>query len=473
MNVQNKNILVSGIGKSGVSASILLSKLGANVTIQDLNHLKNLKVIKLLNDYNIKLYTGQNPNYDLIDTMDMMVVSPGLPLDLDFVKYADSKIPVISEIELGFLNCNNDVPIIAITGTNGKTTTTSLVGSIFDKYKTKYNKTYIAGNIGLPFSEEILNLKCDDVAILELSSFQLETIDKFKPNVSCVLNISEDHLNRHKTMENYIKAKERIFKNQTNDDYLVLNYDDKICREMTTKTPAKILYFSLENNFNDGDFKNDFNAYLSNNIIYLNNIEFININSLKILGNHNMQNIMASILMCKAMGMPDNIIKKGLVEFEAVEHRIEFVDCINSVKYYNDSKGTNVDATIHAMNAMNSPTFIILGGSEKNADFTPIINNLKNNKFKKAILIGEVKNRIAKSLDDNKLYNYEIKESLLEAVTYCYENALEGDSVLLSPACASFDMFKNYEERGNLFKKYVRDSSELVGLKKIKKLKKA
>ncbi len=446
MDFLNKNVLVCGIARSGVCAALMLRKLGANVTIQDLKNEEDIEGIDTLRKNNINLYLGKNPDNNIIDSMDFMVVSPGLPTDLDFVKYANSKIPVISEIELAYLVCK--APIIAITGTNGKTTTTSLLGHILKMYK----KTYIAGNIGIPFSHYALDIEENSIVALELSSFQLETIKSFKPKIASVLNITEDHLNRHKTMENYIKAKERIFENQDENDFLILNYDDLECRKMEEKAKSKVLYFSTKEQIENG-------AYLKDDYIYINNYPFINTDDIKILGEHNMENVMVAILMCLCYNVPTDVIIEGVKSFKAVEHRIEYVATKKGVDYYNDSKGTNTDATIKAINAMKKKTYLIVGGYDKNADFLPMIKEFKD-KVIKAVIIGQVKERLAKDCEKFNFTDYVIKDSFFDAIDYCYENAKQGECVLLSPACASFDMFKDYEERGNIFKRYVKDLKE-------------
>ena len=446
MEFYNKNVLVCGVAKSGISSALMLKRLGANVIIQDLKLENDIKDIDILKENNIKLYLGKNPEKNLIDTIDLIVLSPGVPTDLEFIKYAKEKIPVIGEIELSYLFCKND--IIAITGTNGKTTTTSLVGHILGEYK----KNYVVGNIGVPFSKEVLDMEDNSVVVLETSSFQLESIKTFKPFISVILNITEDHLNRHKTMEKYIEAKENIFKNQDKNNCLILNYDDLECRKMAEKTDAKIVYFSVKSQLDKG-------TYLKDDYIYIDKYPLIKINDIKILGNHNMENVMASILICLLYRVPIDTIIEAIKTFKAVEHRIEYVETKKGVDYYNDSKGTNTDATIKAINAMKKPTYLIVGGYEKNTDFLPMIKEFKN-KVKKAVLIGDVRHRLSKDCDKLNFTDYVIKDSFLEAIDYCYENAKEGESVLLSPACASFDMFKDYEERGNIFKQYVKNFKE-------------
>lgn len=446
MNFNNKNVLVCGVARSGICASLMLKKLGANVTIQDLKTKDLIEEIDILEQNNINLFLGKNPDSNLIDKMDLMVLSPGIPTYLDFVTYAKSKIPVISEIELGYLFCK--APIIALTGTNGKTTTTSLLGHILKSYK----KTYVAGNIGVPFSNYALDIEEDSVVVLELSSFQLETIDKFNPKISAILNITEDHLNVHKTMENYVLAKQNIFKNQTEDDFLILNYDDNYCKQMGKKSKAKPVYFSSKHKLKSG-------AYLKDNVIYVNEQPFINTNDIQILGTHNIENVMASILICLCYNVPKDVIINGIKSFKGVEHRIEYVATKKGVDYYNDSKGTNPDATIKAINAMKKPTYLIVGGYEKNTDFLPMINHFKN-KVVTAVIIGDVKMRLANDCKKSGFLNYVVKNNFLDAINFCYENAKQGECILLSPACASFDMFKDYQERGNVFKAYIKDLKE-------------
>lgn len=450
MDFLNKNVLVCGVARSGVAGSLLLKKLGANVTIQDIRENLDIKQIDLFKKENINTYLGKNPTEQFIDEFDLIVLSPGISCDLDFVKYAKTKVPVISEIELAYLSCK--APIIAITGTNGKTTTTTLMAEIVKKFNSNVE---VVGNIGIPFSEKVLSLDEKGIFVSEISSFQLENIVTFKPKVSAVLNISPDHLNRHKTFENYIQAKERIFENQTENDFLILNYDDEICLKMSEKSRAKVLYFSCYKPNNE-----NVKVFLHNDEIYTNfnkvSEKFININELNVLGIHNIQNVMACILMAHSLNIPLHIVKEVIKNFKSVEHRNEYVLTINNVDYYNDSKGTNPDASIKAVLSMKKPIHLIAGGYDKNSDFTEWIKTFKN-RVKQLVIIGECKDKIANCCKENNFLNYKIASSLEEAVKICYENATSGDCVLLSPACASWDMFKDYEERGNFFKKYVLD----------------
>lgn len=448
MDFKDKKVLVSGVAKSGVSAAYLLKKLGANVTIQDAKTEDKLgNVVTGLKNNGIALYLGSNPD-DIIENMDILVMSPGVPTDLPFVNKAREKNnPVIGEIELAYMFCKS--PIIGITGTNGKTTTTTLVGDICKAY---YNNTFVVGNIGNPFADITLDTTNNGAVVAELSSFQLETINEFKPKVSAVLNITPDHLNRHHTIQNYIAAKERVFENQTADDYCILNYNDEITKAMANKTKAKVVFFSLNNKLDEG-------IYSDENSIYIKALGYdqkvIDINELKILGGHNVENAMAAIGCSIAIGVPMDIVVKVLKEFTAVEHRIEYVTTVNDIEFYNDSKGTNPDASIKAVEAMKRPICIIAGGYDKGSDFTEWIDTFKG-RVKFVAVIGAVKDKIVDTLNKADFTNYKTADTFEEAIDLCYENADKGDCVLLSPACASWDMFKSYEQRGEIFKDYVR-----------------
>ncbi|MDO5387841.1 MAG: UDP-N-acetylmuramoyl-L-alanine--D-glutamate ligase [Clostridia bacterium] len=447
MDFKNKKVLVSGTAKSGISAAYLLKKLGANVIIQDLKTEDKLgEIVDELKKAGFELYLGANPD-DIIENTDILVMSPGVPVDLPFVNRAKEKnIPVIGEIELAYMFCK--APIIAITGTNGKTTTTSLVGDICKAY---FENAFVVGNIGNPFADITLETKEKGIVAAELSSFQLETINEFKPKVSAVLNITPDHLNRHHSLENYIKAKERVFENQDENDFCILNHNDETTLKMADKAKAKVIFFSLNNKLEEGIYSDEKSIYI-NALGY--NEKVVDIDELKILGGHNVENAMAAIGCCIAAGVPMETVRKVLREFKAVEHRIEYVATINNIEFYNDSKGTNPDASIKAVEAMKRPICIIAGGYDKGSDFTEWIDTFKG-RVKFAAVIGAVKNQIADTLDKAGFNNYKLAETFEEAIDLCYENAEEGDCVLLSPACASWDMFKSYEQRGEIFKEYV------------------
>ncbi len=447
MDYSNKKILVCGMAKSGVSAAKLLKKLGADVIIQDAKTEEQLSdAVSEVRELGIETYLGKNPD-DIVTNMDMLVMSPGVPCDLSFVtKAKGAGVKVIGETELGYTLCKGK--IAAITGTNGKTTTTSLVGEIAGLYS---DKTAVVGNIGNPLTDCVLNLDEDSLIAAELSSFQLETIETFKPQVSAVLNITPDHLNRHKTLEKYIEAKERIFENQTEDNFCILNYNDETTRLMAEKTKAKVIFFAYDKELDEGIYSDTKSIFVRAFGI---DKKIIDVDELNILGAHNVENAMAAVGCCLGLGIDIDTIVKGLKEFKAVEHRIEFVKEINGVAFYNDSKGTNPDASIKAVEAMNRPICLIAGGYDKGSDFGEWVDTFKG-RVKYVAVIGAVKEKLCLTMEKAGFYDYERADEFLQAIDLCFSHAQSGDCVLLSPACASWDMFKSYEQRGEIFKDYV------------------
>ncbi len=453
MDLKNKNVLIAGVGLSGIGAANLLHKVGANITLYDGNAalLKDDILVKLPKDCKAKVILGELIDEE-IEKTDVFVISPGIPTDLEFVKRIKAKnIPVWGEIELA--NQYAKGKIIAITGTNGKTTTTVLTGEIMKKH---FESTFVVGNIGMPFTDVVFETKNESLIVAELSSFQLETIVDFKPSVSAVLNISPDHLNRHKTMESYIEAKLMITYNQDENDVCVLNYDDEETRKLSDKINTKKLWFSRCKELDDGVFVSD------NSIVCKINGDtkhVCKIEELKLLGNHNIENVLAAVGMSVSVGVSIETIKEAITSFMGVEHRIEYVCTKNDVIYYNDSKGTNPNASIKAVEAMVRPTILIGGGYNKDSEYDEWINSF-DNKVKKLILIGETKDKIEESANRNGFFDIIKTDTLEEAVKKAFEISVGGDAVLLSPACASWDMFKNYEERGNKFKEYVYNLGE-------------
>lgn len=386
---------------------------------------------------------------EVVKETDLLVISPGVPIDSDIVKlFEKENVPVWGEIELAY-NFEKGT-VFAITGTNGKTTTTTLVGEIMKKYN---NQTFVVGNIGNSYTSEVLKTTKDSYTVAEISSFQLETIREFAPKGSAILNITPDHLNRHYTMENYAAVKESITKNQwkvREDDYCVLNYDDKVLREFG-KTIKNPVYFSRKEKPSKG-------AYLDGRIIRYfdgkDDYEVMSVDDMHLFGNHNYENVMAAIAMTIEAGVPLNIIINVIKDFMGVEHRIEYVRDKNGVRYYNDSKGTNPDSSIKALEAMSRPTILIAGGYDKHSEFDEFIEAF-DNKVKLMVLLGQTADKIEETAVRHGFTNIIKTDSLEKAVKICAENAVSGDVVLLSPACASWGMFKNYEERGKLFKEYV------------------
>ncbi len=441
MELRDKRILIIGMAKSGIAAALLCSRHGANVTVSDDKTQKQLgDAIKVLYNKNIIFSLGKKAD-NLVANQDLIVISPGVPIDINAVKIAKKlNIPVIGEIELAYRFCVSN--IVAITGTNGKTTTTILVGEILKKIN---KNVAVVGNIGEPFANNVESIPQNGWAVAEISSFQLETIKDFRPNISAILNITPDHLNRHKTYENYIAVKKRIFSNQNENDFCVLNYDDDTCNKIKPK--SNTIFFSKNHKLQKG-------VYLENNIIKVNidgvNEDICSVDKLKILP----ENAMAAIAISVCAKVPIDIIRDVIINFKGVEHRIEYVDTINDVDYYNDSKGTNPDAAIKAIEAMHKPIILIGGGYDKGSDFSQWINSF-NNKVKKLILVGATAEKIKSTANRLGFNNCIIVSSFEEAFEEAYQNAQTGDCVLLSPACASWGMFDNYEQRGKVFKQLV------------------
>ena len=447
MEVTGKKVLVFGSGISGIGAVKLLEDHGAEVILYDGNDkLDKVAMKEQLGDgVKAEIILGEFPE-KLIDTLDIAVLSPGVPTDLPVVNaMRDKKVAVIGEVELAYAFGKGDV--LAITGTNGKTTTTTLLGEIMKAYK---EHTYVVGNIGNPYTVAARQMEEDAVAVAEMSSFQLESIVTFRPKVSAILNFTPDHLNRHHTMEAYVNAKKNIAKNQTAEDYCILNYEDERTREFGEHIDAQVIYFSSRQKLEKG-------IYLDNgNMIYKNPEEVLvcNVDELQLLGMHNYENYMAAVAMAAVYGVPIDIIRKVIRAFKGVEHRIEYVTEKNGVVYYNDSKGTNPDAAIKGIQAMNRRTVLLGGGYDKGSEFTEWINAF-DGKVKKLILIGATKEKIAADAEKCGFHDYVFADTFEEAVLLAAKTAESGEAVLLSPACASWGMFPNYEVRGDEFKRIV------------------
>ena len=449
MNFEDKTILVVGTGKSGIAAVNLLTAKGADVILLDGNVKLDRDEVMSKFDEGVKLdlILGDLPD-EVMDKVDIAVLSPGVPTDLPFViRMQENGIPVWGEIELAY-RCGAG-KLYAITGTNGKTTTTALTGEIMKEY---YKSVFVVGNIGLPYTEYALDMTDESVTVAEVSSFQLETIHEFRPDVSAILNITPDHLNRHHTMECYIQTKARIAQNQTKDQVCVLNYEDEYLRKIAENIPADVFWFSSEHKLERGIWLE------GEQIIYCDTerIPVCTIHDMKLLGKHNYENVMAAVAIAMHAGVPMECIRKAVKNFNAVEHRIEFVREVDGVKYYNDSKGTNPDAAIKAVEAMISPTVVIGGGYDKQSTYEEWIASFKD-KVKCLVLLGATRDKIADTARRAGFDNIIMVDSLEEAVKESSRQAESGDAVLLSPACASWDMFKSFEERGTLFKKYVNE----------------
>ena len=447
MNLEGKRVLVVGSGKSGVAAAELLRKKGITFVLFDGN--KDLDVTALIEKNPVfagaEILLGELAPEDMA-RIDLVVLSPGVPTDLPMVnELRNRQIPIWGEIELAYHFAKGR--IIAITGTNGKTTTTSLVGEIMANY---FDDVKVVGNIGIPYTSVAADTTEDTVTVAEISSFQLETTHEFAPEVTAILNITPDHLNRHHTMECYIDTKARIAENQTKAQICVLNYEDEHLQKLAAKIPADIFWFSSKRPLERGIWLD------GEDIIYKDGeeIKICTIHDMQLLGVHNYENVMAAVAIAMHMGVPVECIRKAVAEFKTVEHRIEFVREVGGVKYYNDSKGTNPDAAIKAVEAMVTPTVVIGGGYDKQSSYEEWIASF-GDKVKCLVLLGATADKIEATARKAGFTNIVRVGSLKEAVEASAVQAQSGDAVLLSPACASWDMFKSYEQRGTLFKEYV------------------
>lgn len=443
-----ENFLIIGAARSGISCAKFLSEKNKHVILSDSKTYDSLLsegygIESLIGMDNVVLSLGNAPSEEEVLNSHAVILSPGVPPDIKACNMArENKIDVISEVE--FANKFFKGDIIAITGTNGKTTTTYLTEALLSSGG---KNSFVCGNIGFPFIDYVEKSDSDSVAALEISSFQLSMCEDMKPKIAVVTNITPDHLDRHKTMEKYIAAKANVFKNMDSDGILILNYDDNIVRDFAKKASCNVKYFSLINK--------DCDAYYDNGIIYLKDFgEVVKVNELKIIGPHNTANAMCALLCAYYSGCDMDKVKKALVEFSPVEHRVEFVRELCGVKYINDSKGTNPDATITAVNAFDCPLIMIMGGYDKKSDFNELFDIMKD-KVKHIFVLGQTADVIAETAEKHGMNCVDKVESLEEAVVKAHDIAKEGDCVLLSPACASWGMFDNFEQRGTLFKEYV------------------
>jgi len=448
MDLKDKNVVVVGCGKSGIGAAYYLKRMEANIWLYDANEqlTKEEVLQKLPEDFTGEIFLREFP-IEKLEQTDILVVSPGVPVDIPFVnQFREKQIPIWGEIELAYTSEKGRV--VAITGTNGKTTTTTLVGQIMGNC---FESSFVMGNIGYPYTEMVTETAKDSVTVGEISSFQLETIDTFHPVVSAILNITPDHLNRHHTMDNYIAAKAAIFKNQTKDDVCVLNYENEYTRNLAETCNASVVFFSSARILEEG-------IYLDGEDIYLSSQgkteQLMNIHDMHLVGMCNVENVMAAIAISLAMKVPMDIILKTIKEFRAVEHRIEYVDTVNGVDYYNDSKGTNPDAAIQGIKAMSKKTILIGGGYDKDSTYDEWIEAF-DGKVKLLVLIGQTREKIAKCAKAHGFEQIVFADTFEEAFQICVKHAEDGEAVLLSPACASWGMFPNYEVRGQQFKDMV------------------
>ena len=449
MELNGKRVLVVGLGKSGVASALFLKKHGAKVSVSDTKSGDELRnEIPVLLDHGITVETGGHGDRTF-QGQDLIVVSPGVPVDAAPLVHARSTgESVIGEIELASLFLPG--PIVAITGSNGKTTTTTLTGEIM---AAAGFSTLVGGNIGTPAISLAERAQAETVTVLEVSSFQLETIQTFRPKVAVVLNVTPDHLDRHRTFEIYADAKARVFENQQGSDFAVLNADDPTCVAMGARTHAEVFWFSRQKEVEQGAWVRD------GNIVFRDakgQREILQVSEIPLKGAHNLENVLAAVCASALMGCAPDKIRQAVQAFKAVEHRLEFVATIRGVDYYNDSKATNVDATIKALESFPANIHLILGGKDKGSDYT-VLNDLLRQRVKRVYTIGAAAAKIESQIVSSKNGGPELvhAETLENAIRKAIAVARPGDVVLLAPACASFDQFKSYEHRGKVFKDVV------------------
>ncbi len=438
-NFKGKKALIVGLARSGVAAARALLRLGAEVTVTDKKPLSQLQPQIEMLGRGVTIVAGGHPERIFLEA-DVIVLSPGVP-KLPQTKAAKQKgVKVISELELGWLL--SDSKFIAITGTNGKSTVTTLTGMMLEKAG---RDVLVAGNIGNALTEEPARLKGKDWIVAEVSSFQLEDIETFRPRIASILNVTQDHLDRYKDMHEYSEAKARVFMNQTEDDMLVLNYDDPVVRAMEKTARSRVIPFSRLESYAHG-------AYAADGAIWFQGHRICRIEDMKIKGVHNIENAIAAAAMAISAGADKASVEAVLREFPGLEHRLEFVRTKDGVTYINDSKGTNVGAVVKSLEGFDQPVILIAGGLDKGSDFSPLFE-LFRRKVKLLILIGKAASKMHEAL--GRAAETVFAASLEEAVRLASEKAVSGDVVLLSPACASFDMFKDFEDRGRRFKQTV------------------
>ena len=452
MDLKDRRVLVFGTGKSGLAAAeLLLSRQAVPVLYDGNEKLVRAEItgkIRHPDASRTEVILGELPD-EVIPALDLVVMSPGVPCDLPVMdRIRSQNIPVWGEIELAY-RCGKG-RVYAITGTNGKTTSTALLGQIMSDW---YPEVYVTGNIGNPYTEVVNGQSGDAVTVVEVSSFQLETTDAFHPNACAITNITPDHLNRHHTMEEYIRVKRRIFENQTKKDLCVLNYEDEILRTMPAVENARVLWFSSRRPLEEGMYFRDGALYFRQNG---EETLLIRTDELHLMGLHNFENVMTAVGIAMDAGVPADSIRKTLRAFRGVAHRIEYVTEIRGVRYYNDSKGTNPDAAIKGIQAMDRPTCLIGGGYDKESEYEEWIRSF-DGKVRFLALIGQTRDKIRAAavscgFPEEHIGMY---DNLEQAVQACAAHASAGDAVLLSPACASWGQFDNYEQRGDLFKDYV------------------
>jgi UDP-N-acetylmuramoylalanine--D-glutamate ligase len=429
-------ILVLGLAKSGTAAARALLQHGKQVRINDKSAKPEDRLIKELEDLGAEVFYGDHP-LEALNNMELVVKNPGISYDHPIVREAISKnIPVITEVELAYYLTES--PIIGITGSNVKTTTTTLITKMIESSGIPVK---VAGNIGIVATDVALSIDEDTTMVLELSSFQLQGTEKFRPNIAVLLNIYQAHLDYHKTFENYTAAKCNIFKNQTEEDYVVFNADDPIIMNEISHAKGRLVPFSVKNMTEDG-------AYISSGKIYFRGEEIIHVDDVVLVGNHNLENILAAVAAAKLRGAENEAIRNVLATFSGVKHRLQYVETIEGRKFYNDSKATNILATQKALASFTQPVILLAGGLDRGNEFTDLIPYLKN--VKGMVLFGQTKGKLQQIAEQVHI-PYILAENVEQAAEQAFHMSVEGDVILLSPACASWDQYRTFEERGDMF----------------------
>lgn len=440
-NFPYQHVLVLGLAKSGEAAAQLLYDSKVTFTINDLTPLENNEIAKYFQSLGVPVVTGGHP-ISLLDDVDLVVKNPGIPYNNPIVKEALKRnIPIITEVELSYYLFNGT--LIGITGSNGKTTTTTLIFELLNEAKLH---PVIAGNIGQVATNVARTQKDGQPIVMELSSFQLKAIKKFKPNISILLNLTEAHLDFHETMEDYLDSKLNITKNQTESDVVIYNFEEEKIKSNVLTKPIKKLPFSTKQYLRDG-------VSLKDNKIYYKDEVIIERQQIALPGNHNLENVLAAIAVSKVMDVPNEVIKNVLKSFTGVKHRLQFVKELNGRKFYNDSKATNILATIKAIEAFNEPTVLIAGGLDRGNEYDELFQHFNN--VKSCVVYGESSEKLVEAARRNGFNKIEKVNNLEQATILAYENSEKGDIILLSPACASWDQFSSFEERGDMFIQFV------------------
>ncbi|MFK5705119.1 UDP-N-acetylmuramoyl-L-alanine--D-glutamate ligase [Ligilactobacillus sp. LYQ139] len=443
---RNKNVLVLGLGKSGVSAAKLLIRLGANVTVNDRQTPKDLKEVAALERAGAKVITGSHP-LSLLDKADLMVKNPGIPYNNPLVAAAVKRaIPVITEPELGYVV--SEAPFISVTGTNGKTTTTTLITKMLDE--SLIGHAYSVGNIGVPVTQVAPQVTSDDYLVTELSSFQLMGIQQLHPHIAVITNIYTAHTDYHGSRENYVQAKMRIMMNQTQDDYLVINWDNPEWQEISAHTKAQVVPFSRENRIQTG-------TYEQNGDLYFRGERIMAASEIKVPGSHNVENALAAIAVAKLMNVDNSVIKHILTTFNGVRHRTQYVTTINDRIFYNDSKATNIEATLKALAGFKDHVVLLAGGLDRGFTFERLAPAM-HNKVDTLIVFGETADLIATAGKQAQVPQIIHVNDAVAAVPVAYEHSQPGSTILLSPACASWDQWPTFEVRGD---KYIEAIEQL------------